>query len=395
MEGETNSGGKEASFGLDDISVVLPGNQSALGRTPNSTNEVQIRMENELQLEPFPPFIQFNSQPENGFPPEFFQPAFNQPIAPVNYNSTFGGDGRGQFILTFSQPQDYYPAWMNQQQPPNEQWLSLNVNAPAGPQNLPNNEIQLHNHQVPGMPNVYEQNFVPLDPSGHHSPQQFPNQMLNQGQMMPQDPSVHHSPQQFPYQMLNEGQMMPPGSEIMLPHPSLTSRPPLPGTPQYDTPVPNHMLPWHQEHFNPHHQPFQRRMSISEFLATPFDPRELEQQYHLLNSGHIYQDTRGNENIQFPRPLQSDTVPPTTNRKGKETRGARKTLEQGESSSQKRRKVQTTTPESNASQNTDGNSNALTLSHPRPALRNSVYDPAFETMGLPVDPHLRMFSQLK
>ncbi|KAK5824221.1 hypothetical protein PVK06_018992 [Gossypium arboreum] len=43
---------------------------------------------------------------------------------------------------------------------------------------------------------------------------------------------------------------------------------------------------------------------------------------------------------------------------------------------------------------TNTSSNASNLSGPRLAIKNSLYDPLFERIGLPVDPHLRMFATM-
>ncbi|WCJ44527.1 hypothetical protein M5689_025189 [Euphorbia peplus] len=367
---------------------------------PNPAPEVQNEKSNSPQLLPFPStevnlFNQLNDPTEYNFQPDLFMP---QQMAPVDPQPTFGGNRHGQFIPMYPQPQ----MWTNQQQqPPNEQLLSLNANAPR-PQNLPNNQLQLHNQQVPAMPNAY--NFTPPGPSS--------------SQRLPQ---LHPLPPPPPHQVA--------------------------GTPYY-TSLPNPMLPWYQQQpFNPEHQSFSKRMSISEFLATPFNARQLEQErsFHLqlLNSGHhIYQDKNGNRNIRIATPLQLDTVPVKTKRKGKGTQRPRKTAEKGESS-QKRKKVGKTaetqskdknhetgnndgnsnaadlsnprSDENNDNQNKDVNSNAADLSNPRPeenhdnqnkddnsnaaeisnqrlAYKSAIYDPAFETIGLPIDPHLRMFT---
>ncbi|XVE95353.1 hypothetical protein REPUB_Repub02eG0089600 [Reevesia pubescens] len=81
---------------------------------------------------------------------------------------------------------------------------------------------------------------------------------------------------------------------------------------------------------------------------------------------------------------------------------ARSRFELGESSSFKRFRRESNMPQASSAEQVNmtslslqneasTSSNIGTLFHPRP-IRNSVYDPIFERIGLPIDPHLRLFA---
>ncbi|KAB2031378.1 hypothetical protein ES319_D05G301200v1, partial [Gossypium barbadense] len=89
-----------------------------------------------------------------------------------------------------------------------------------------------------------------------------------------------------------------------------------------------------------------------------------------------------------------------------EPRGnARSRLEVGESSPFKRLRRETNEPQAPSAEQIMGNSLSLptgasaspdigNLLPPRPIM-NSLYDPMFEELGLPIDPHLRLFAKYK
>ncbi|XVF64720.1 hypothetical protein PTKIN_Ptkin09bG0190000 [Pterospermum kingtungense] len=114
----------------------------------------------------------------------------------------------------------------------------------------------------------------------------------------------------------------------------------------------------------------------------------------ILNSS-LHEETGGTS-----APHQIETS--LSNHEEEEQRGQlRSRFEVGESSSFKRFKREYTVPQasiaaeqvhttSSTLQNEATSSNGATLYYPRP-IRNSVYDPLYEGIGLPIDPHLRMF----
>ncbi|GKV09270.1 hypothetical protein SLEP1_g20795 [Rubroshorea leprosula] len=82
----------------------------------------------------------------------------------------------------------------------------------------------------------------------------------------------------------------------------------------------------------------------------------------------------------------------TSNKQGSDgLRGLpRSRVELGESSSPFKRFRGETSGTPQFQQNEATHSNPLNFFHPRP-MRNSVYDPMYEGLGLPIDPHLRLF----
>ncbi|KAG4201544.1 hypothetical protein ERO13_A05G284550v2 [Gossypium hirsutum] len=121
----------------------------------------------------------------------------------------------------------------------------------------------------------------------------------------------------------------------------------------------------------------------------------------LLNSSLLHETVGSSAPNLMQTPLSNHTEQGTSEPRG----NARSRLEVGESSPFKRLRRETNEPQAPSAEQIMGNSLSLptgasaspdigNLLPPRPIM-NSLYDPTFEELGLPIDPHLRLFAKYK
>ncbi|XP_040950555.1 uncharacterized protein [Gossypium hirsutum] len=121
----------------------------------------------------------------------------------------------------------------------------------------------------------------------------------------------------------------------------------------------------------------------------------------LLNSSLLHENVGSSAPNLMQTPLSNHTEQGNSEPRG----NARSRLEVGESSPFKRLRRETNEPQAPSAEQIMGNSLSLptgasaspdigNLLPPRPIM-NSLYDPMFEELGLPIDPHLRLFAKYK
>ncbi|MBA0746000.1 hypothetical protein Gogos_021381, partial [Gossypium gossypioides] len=121
----------------------------------------------------------------------------------------------------------------------------------------------------------------------------------------------------------------------------------------------------------------------------------------LLNSSLLHETVGSSAPNLMQTPLSNHSEQGTSEPRG----NARSRLEVGESSPFKRLRGETKEPQASSAEQIMGNSLSLptgasaspvigNLLPPRPIM-NSLYDPMYEELGLPIDPHLRLFAEYK
>ncbi|KAG8493935.1 hypothetical protein CXB51_011235 [Gossypium anomalum] len=120
-----------------------------------------------------------------------------------------------------------------------------------------------------------------------------------------------------------------------------------------------------------------------------------------MNSSLLHETVGSSAPNLMQTPLSNQNEQGTSEPRG----NARSRLEVGESSPFKRLRGETNEPQAPSAEQIMGNSLSLltgasaspnigNLLPPRPIM-NSLYDPMFEELGLPIDPHLRLFAKYK